>query len=477
MPNETGVIQETHELDDLSKAAVTQRTIENVERVSIAHEDASRETSVASPPENAAEDLRPSKRFQVLLVLAGFMMIFQTIGTNQTYGVYQEFYTSPQSNIKDGPGQDALVSLVGTIGSGLTWSGSIFVNPLIARVKNLKLITLSGVVIMSLGLVLASFATKLWHLFLTQSLLYGIGSSMFYFPILSLAPPFFDRHRGAAMGVILSGNGIGGLVLAPVTHQLLQKVGVQWTLRILGLWNLIVCIPIACVVRRRAGFGFGRRSTKFDLSILRRGTFLSQTFGAFLQAAGNVIPLYYLTTYSTAVLSYSSTTGSLLLAINNAVNSVSRIAMGILADRVGRQNTMIASVILSAISVFSFWIDASRSRFLAFIVFYGIYAGGYNALLPTTITEVYGVQNYAPINAAIYFIRGLGTMLGAPIAGVILGQHGRGSGMLAMDQLRAKVGYNNVAIYDGVLLMSAGLCVAFARWSDAHNKGEWVWKA
>jgi nitrate/nitrite transporter NarK len=30
--------------------------------------------------------------------------------------------------------------------------------------------------------------------------------------------------------------------------------------------------------------------------------------------------------------------------MNNAVNSVSRVLMGILADRVGRQNTMVASV-------------------------------------------------------------------------------------------------------------------------------------
>lgn len=72
----------------------------------------------------------------------------------------QEFYTSPQSNIKDALGQDALVSLVGTIGTGLTWSGSIFVNPMIARTKNIKLITLSGVVIMSLGLILASYSTR-----------------------------------------------------------------------------------------------------------------------------------------------------------------------------------------------------------------------------------------------------------------------------------------------------------------------------
>ena len=44
------------------------------------------------------------------------------------------------------------------------------------------------------------------------------------------------------------------------------------------------------------------------------------------------------------MLSWSSSTGSLILAINNAVNSISRVLMGILADRVGRQNTMVASV-------------------------------------------------------------------------------------------------------------------------------------
>jgi MFS family permease len=56
------------------------------------------------------------------------------------------------------------------------------------------------------------------------------------------------------------------------------------------------------------------------------------------------VPLYYITTYSTSVLSWSSSTGSLMLAINNAVNAISRILMGLLADRVGRQNTMVSSV-------------------------------------------------------------------------------------------------------------------------------------
>lgn len=63
-----------------------------------------------------------------------------------------------------------------------------------------------------------------------------------------------------------------------------------------------------------------------------------------MQAGGNVVPTYFLTTYAVSVLSYSSKSSALLLAINNAVNSVARITMGILADRVGRQNTLIVSV-------------------------------------------------------------------------------------------------------------------------------------
>ncbi|KAJ7922369.1 major facilitator superfamily domain-containing protein, partial [Mycena leptocephala] len=159
-------------------------------------------------------------------------------------------------------------------------------------------------------------------------------------------PDVFDHHRGFAMGCILSGAGFGGLVMAPVLQGLLDRYGVRTALRILAAWNFAVGVPVACVVRRRAGFDrtANNARTRINMALVRRGTFLYQALGALLQAAGNVIPLYYMTSYSVSVLSYSHSTGSLLLAINSAINSVSRIAMGLLADGVGRQNTLIAGV-------------------------------------------------------------------------------------------------------------------------------------
>ncbi|KAJ7627069.1 major facilitator superfamily domain-containing protein [Roridomyces roridus] len=411
-------------------------------------------SSSASAPA-VDDDPPPTRAYQALLLLSGFMMILHIIGINSVFGIFQ-----------------------GTIGSGLTWSGGIFVNPLITRFKSVKLVTFAGAAIMSLGLLLASYCNALWQLFLTQALMYGLGSSMYYFPIMSIAPTYFDRHRGFAMGIILSGAGIGGLIMAPVLQILLDRYGIRPALRILAGWNFAVSIPVSAVIRRRASATGARQSTGLNMALVKRGTFVYQAMGAFLQAAGNVIPLYYMTSYSTSVLAYPRSTASLLLSLNSAVNSIARILMGVLADTAGRQNTIVISAFLSALSVFALWYSAPRARFIAFVVMYGIYAGGYNALVPTTITEIYGVENYARVNGAVYFVRGMGSLMGAPVAGALLGSHARGGATVGMVDLRGlKARFEHVVLYDGVLLLLAGMCMAYVRWLDARDKGVWRWKA
>jgi len=77
------------------------------------------------------------------------------------------------------------------------------------------------------------------------------------------------------MGAILAGSGAGGVVMAPVLQILLDKYGLHWALRILGLWNLAAGIPVAYVVRHRVGFS-ARGRAKLDRALFKRGTFLYQ---------------------------------------------------------------------------------------------------------------------------------------------------------------------------------------------------------
>lgn len=59
------------------------------------------------PPENAAQDLRPSRQYQTLLLLSGFMMIFQTIGIGQAYGIFQVGTLRDRYGLMPFPSDDA----------------------------------------------------------------------------------------------------------------------------------------------------------------------------------------------------------------------------------------------------------------------------------------------------------------------------------------------------------------------------------
>jgi MFS family permease len=280
----------------------------------------------------------------------------------------------------------ALIAFIGTLGYGLTWSGSLFINPIVARLdeRGTKWLCVAGVLCMSLGLGLASLCTRVWQLLLTQGLLYGIGSSLLYFPILSVAPEYFTAHRGSAMGFILSGSGIGGLVFSPTIRTLISSIGPRWTLRALAFLVLVISLPIA-VTAAPSRF-VGRRPTHIDIKLATKPSFLLSVGAGFLQAGGNGLPLTFLAEYS-VVLGYSAGFGATLLAVSNGVNSVSRVMTGFAGDRFGRQNTLILTVVLCVVSVLGFWLGSvsggSKILWVVFVVLYGVTGSGYNALFPT----------------------------------------------------------------------------------------------
>jgi MFS family permease len=332
--------------------------------------------------ESLSPNLRPTTRNgQALVLLSSFLTICITIGLNQSYGVFQAYYTSPtQTFLPSSTSSSALTAFVGTLGAGLTWGGSIFVNPILARVSlsGTRYLCVLGVLLMALGFGLASLSTQVWHLLLTQGLLYGIGSSLLYFPILSTAPEYFTAHRGSAMGFILSGSGIGGLVFSPVIRALLSNIGPRWTLRALAFLVVIISMPIA-VTAAPSRF-VGRRPTHINLKLAMKPAFLFSVGAGFLQAGGNGLPLTFLSEYSVA-LGYSAGFGATLLAVSSGVNSVSRVMTGFAGDRFGRQNTLILTVMICVISVLGFWLRSTRNGgskvlWILFVVFYGIAGGG-----------------------------------------------------------------------------------------------------
>lgn len=62
--------------------------------------------------------------------------------------------------------------------------------------------------------------SQLWQLYLTQGVIVGVSYACCYLPCISVVSLWFDRRRGLAVGVTVSGSGLGGLAMAPILQVL-----------------------------------------------------------------------------------------------------------------------------------------------------------------------------------------------------------------------------------------------------------------
>ena len=98
-----------------------------------------------------------------------------------------------------------------------------------------------GVVLMTLGFLLAPYTTQPWHLYMTIGLLVGGGSVCLSFTGQSLyLPNWFVRKRGFAVSVAFSGVGVGSILLLPAFQTWIERYG--WRAACVTLGILLFCL-------------------------------------------------------------------------------------------------------------------------------------------------------------------------------------------------------------------------------------------
>lgn len=409
------------------------------------------------------EDAAVTKRHGYFVIIAGFVNNFIIFGISFTYGVFQEFYLTPEGPLHGKSA--AAVSLIGTISTCLTYSLGILNGPLSSRFP-IRYIMCVGSTVMSLGMILAGFCDEqqTWQFALTQGVMYGVGASLSYLPPVVCGPQYWDKRRGIAMGLVFSGTGVGGLAMAPLSRKLISTVGWRWALRTLGLIAFCCTFAVSFLVHPHPNYRPSNIGL-VNLRIAKSLKFMTHVSGGFLQSAGYLIPLFYMSSYG-ETLGLSNSTGAVLIGVNNAVNAASKIVLGFIADYVGRINMLLFCCLMSATTVFALWLIPQQSTFISFVVLYGIFSGPIIALLPACLVELFGVQNYHSMSGLMYFSRGMGNLLGSPIAGLFVKKNSAGS----------PADYKNAILYNGALLAANCLCFIFLRGQIGYER-KWKLKA
>ncbi|XP_071965787.1 monocarboxylate transporter 13-like [Antedon mediterranea] len=109
-------------------------------------------------------------------------------------------------------------------------------------------VAIIGVVLSAAGILLTTFATDLVTVFITFSIVYGIGGNFVYNPLMNLLSCYFPNDNcSRATSLAVSGTAVGMLTLGPIFSFCFTWYGWRLTLRIFSIVILLVgvvcCIP------------------------------------------------------------------------------------------------------------------------------------------------------------------------------------------------------------------------------------------
>lgn len=340
---------------------------------------------------------------------ASFFVQFFVVGTVFSFGVfmpiYVEAFNAPQSS----------VAWVGSIGSFIMVAFGLVIGAFDDRYGNSKLI-LIGAFLSSAGYLLASFSTELWHLYVTQGFISGLGYSACFISAVSIVGQWFKKHRGLAVGIAVAGSGLGQFTISLVLGALINSLGWRTTLQILALVNLVGLITCSALITRRLPTAHHLVIVGNSLEFLQNANFMCLIFGYFIYILGMFVPYTYLVIYAESK-GVSRNNAVLILSITGITNAIGRIIIGELADMVGKLNMLKISMICGCISTFC-WLSCDNfNSIMVYGVVYGFFGGGAVSLLPSIAADILGVKKISTLVGFLYTFTSPGNLLSTPIAG------------------------------------------------------------
>ncbi|RDW77536.1 hypothetical protein BP6252_05589 [Coleophoma cylindrospora] len=382
------------------------RTVSNVLTKVISTRTAKSLPELAPPPDGGTKAWTQ--------VAMGFLVVFCTWGYMNAFGSFQTYYTESMPEISP-----SAISWIGSVQTFLSLILGVFSGRMVDAGFFLPTFIV-GATLQVLGIFLMSVSTKYWHLMLTQGVLTGLGSGIFFTPTLALVTTYFGKRRGFAVGLVTMGNSTGGAIYPVIARQLLPTVGFGWTARIMGFVNLSFLLLAAIFMRPRLP---PRKSGPIiDLSAFKEPVYVAFTSGLFFVMWANYYTFYYIASFGREALGLSYASASILIIVLNGAALPFRLIVPLCADHVGPVNALIPVLFLWFIVTFCWLAVKNVPGYYVFTAFYGIMSGSLQALIATSVASITPRLDMLGTRLGMVFgILSFASLTGPPIGGALQG--------------------------------------------------------
>ncbi|KAJ4390164.1 hypothetical protein N0V93_007638 [Gnomoniopsis smithogilvyi] len=355
----------------------------------------------------------PEGGFQAWLVVSGAAAVmFCTFGYLTGFGIYQQWYSEHQ--LKSYTLSD--ISWIGSVQIFLNFAGGLVGGPILDRKGNVVLLPASVIYVVSL--ILTSLCKEYYQFFLAQAVLSGICLGLMFSTSLAIVGHYFHARQGLALGIVMAGAALGGVIFPIVLNRLLNSVGLSFG------WSVRVCALIVLVLLAYANLTMKTRLPPskqiMDFSLMRRPVYILVAAGGWLLNWGMYVPLFYLPSFAMTA-GTDATFAPYTVAIFNAVSIFGRVFAGTLADRMGCFNVVIINSLLCAVTLFVWAGTQNLAGVIVGTIFEGLFIGSIVSLQAAIIAQITPNPKYLGSMMGITMtIWACGGLTGPPIAGAIL---------------------------------------------------------
>jgi MFS family permease len=311
-------------------------------------------------------------------------------------------------------------------------AASPFIGRLIDRI-GARYVMAAGAAVIGVGSILLAKTESRLYFYSIYSIA-GVGqAAATIIPISLVISNWFHAQRGKALGIVMTGTGLGAMVMVPVTTWIVVNWNWRTSYTIMG-FIILLMVPLNLLFIRTRPSDMGLEPDGGMVSetkpVVLEGLSVSEAFGtlsfwliaAMMLLSGLVamgIGVNLMPYFTDDNVGHSPAMAAGIISVISFLTVVGKVGIGFIADRWGIQRAVVLafSILIAGILL----LMGARNLLIAytFAVVYGFAIGTPLLINPALTAECVGLRNFGAIFGILTLVNVVGVAIGAYSTGVI----------------------------------------------------------
>jgi MFS family permease len=289
-----------------------------------------------------------------------------------------------------------------------------------------RIVVLTGSLLLSGSLALASQATSLVAFQLMFGILVGGSTAAIFAPMMACVTGWFDTHRSLAVSLVSAGMGMAPMTMSPLAAWLVSIHDWRTSLLIIAALVAAVMLPVAFLVRRppalsgesSAVFGDTPEPTISVGEALRSPQFIILVLTNFFCCATHSGPIFHTVNYAVSC-GIPLMVAVSIYSVEGLAGLGGRVAFGVLGDRFGAKHVLVSGLLVQAFAALGYLYVRELGTFYAVAALFGFIYAGVMPLYAVLARENFPLRMMGTVIGGTAMAGGLGMATG-PVAGGLI---------------------------------------------------------